>query len=56
MTSFACRANILKQMLDDPKWRARIDDCLSVSDFQTAVLDFCKENKIKVVDVLGRKV
>lgn len=54
---FACRATILKRMLEDPKWRARIDDCLSTSDIQTAVIDFCKEQNIEVVDVdvHGRK-
>jgi hypothetical protein len=53
---FACRASTLKEMLQDPKWRARIDDCLSMSDIQTAVMDFCKEKGLMVVDIHGRKV
>ena len=51
MTTFAVRLEVLKAMLANASWKARLDKAKSVAEMQAVIVEFCRYTGWQVAEV-----
>ena len=49
--AIAVKAEVLREMMKNKKWNERLEKAETLKDFEWVVLEYCKEKKLRVVDL-----